>query len=573
MYALGRGGSRRSINIWPGFVDGLATLLLVVIFVLMVFMVAQFFLSVALTGKDEALLRLESEIAELADLLALERSANEELRVNVAQLSSELQSSLASRESLASQLAALSEQQESLSSQVSSLADERDSLTNQLAALLSERDSLSEQLSSLTIERDELARLLASEQDETGRLTALLGESEQAQAQLRSDLSERETALAAVQALLEENRETLAARAEELERSRQDLAQSQEDLEQSQQALAASEEELAASREAQSLTQEELETIRQALAARNAELDAERARLEAALARMSTDQKKLEEALALIAAGKADLEDAYATIEADKAKIETQLAEIAILKSLRDDLAEQLKAAEAAGREQGEALAEQQQLSEEAQIQISLLNQQLAALRQQLTTLSEALDLAEAENEAQQVQIADLGKRLNVALASKVQELARYRSEFFGRLREAIGNRQDIRIVGDRFVFQSEILFGSGSATIGEEGQVQLGRLAETLREISGTIPAELDWVLRVDGHTDRAPIATFQFPSNWELSSARAISVVKFLIERGIPANRLAATGFGEFQPLDAGDDEIAFRRNRRIEFKLTQR
>ena len=566
MYALGRGGSRRSINIWPGFVDGLATLLLVVIFVLMVFMVAQFFLSVALTGKDEALLRLESEIAELADLLALERSANEELRVNVAQLSSELQSSLASRETLASQLAALSEQQESLSSQVSSLADERDSLTNQLAALLSERDSLSEQLSSLTIERDELARLLASEQDETGRLTALLGESEQAQAQLRSDLSERETALAAIQALLEENRQTLAASVEELEQNRQALAESQ-------QALAASEEELAASREAQSLTQEELETIRQALAARNAELDAERARLEAALARMSTDQKKLEEALALIAAGKADLEDAYATIEADKAKIETQLAEIAILKSLRDDLAEQLKAAEAAGQEQSEALAEQQQLSEEAQIQIALLNQQLATLRQQLTTLSEALDLAEAENEAQQVQIADLGKRLNVALASKVQELARYRSEFFGRLREAIGNRQDIRIVGDRFVFQSEILFGSGSATIGEEGQVQLGRLAETLREISGTIPAELDWVLRVDGHTDRAPIATFQFPSNWELSSARAISVVKFLIERGIPANRLAATGFGEFQPLDAGDDEIAFRRNRRIEFKLTQR
>ena len=538
MYALGRGGSRRSINIWPGFVDGLATLLLVVIFVLMVFMVAQFFLSVALTGKDEALLRLESEIAELADLLALERSANEELRVNVAQLSSELQSSLASRESLASQLAALSEQQESLSSQVSSLADERDSLTNQLAALLSERD--------------ELARLLASEQDETGRLTALLGESEQAQAQLRSDLSERDTALAAIQALLEENRQALA---------------------ESQQALAASEEELAASREAQSLTQAELETIRQALAARNAELDAERARLEAALARMSTDQKKLEEALALIAAGKVDLEDAYATIEADKAKIETQLAEIAILKSLRDDLAEQLKAAEAAGQEQSEALAEQQQLSEEAQIQISLLNQQLAALRQQLTTLSEALELAEAENEAQQVQIADLGKRLNVALASKVQELARYRSEFFGRLREAIGNRQDIRIVGDRFVFQSEILFGSGEATIGREGQVQLGRLAETLREISGTIPAELDWVLRVDGHTDRAPIATVQFPSNWELSSARAISVVKFLIERGIPANRLAATGFGEFQPLDAGNDEIAFRRNRRIEFKLTQR
>ena len=538
MYALGRGGSRRSINIWPGFVDGLATLLLVVIFVLMVFMVAQFFLSVALTGKDEALLRLESEINELAELLALERNANQDLRVNIAQLSSELQSSLASRESLASQLAALSEQRESLAEQLTSLADERDSLASQLAAL--------------TGERDDLENLLAAEREESSRLSGLLSQSEDTQAQLREDLSERETALAAIQALLDEERAQLEA---------------------SQQTLAERDAELEARRQAEALSQEELQGLRQALAARQAELDAERAKLEAALARLTTDQQKLEEALAAIAAGKADLEDAYQTIEADKQKIETQLAELAILRSLRDELVEKLKAAEAAGQEQSAALAEQEQLSEEAQIQVTLLNQQLAALRQQLTTLSEALDLAEAKNEEQQVQIADLGKRLNVALASKVQELARYRSEFFGRLREAIGNRQDIRIVGDRFVFQSEILFASGSATIGPEGRFQLARLGETLTEIAGTIPSELDWVLRVDGHTDRAPIATYQFPSNWELSSARAIAVVKFLIEKGIAPNRLAATGFGEFQPLDAGGDEIAFRRNRRIEFKLTQR
>ena len=503
MYALGRGGARRSINIWPGFVDGLATLLLVVIFVLMVFMVAQFFLSIAITGKDQALLRLENEINELADLLALERSANEDLRVNVAQLSSELQSSLAARDSLAGQLAALTEQRESLADQLAALTEQREPLADQLAALADERDSL--------------ASLLAAEQDESNRLNALLG-----------------------------------ANTEELEAARSRLSEQDSALAESQQALAASQE---------------------ALNTRQAELDAERAKLEAALARLSTDQKKLEEALAAIAAGKAELEDAYKTIDADKGKIEAQLAEIAILQSLRDELVAQLKAAEAAGQEQSAALAEQEKLSEEAQIQISLLNQQLAALRAQLTTLSEALDLAEALNEEQQVQIADLGKRLNVALASKVQELARYRSEFFGRLREAIGNRQDIRVVGDRFVFQSEILFQSGSATIGDQGQVQLARLGETLKEIAGTIPSELDWVLRIDGHTDRAPIATFQFPSNWELSSARAIAVVKFLIAQGIPPGRLAATGFGEFQPLDPGSDEIAYRRNRRIEFKLTQR
>jgi chemotaxis protein MotB len=194
-------------------------------------------------------------------------------------------------------------------------------------------------------------------------------------------------------------------------------------------------------------------------------------------------------------------------------------------------------------------------------------------LREQLARLNDILDAADAQNKQQQVQIADLGRRLNIALASKVQELARYRSEFFGRLRQVLGEHPDIQIVGDRFVFQSEVLFETGSAELGEEGRVQMARLARTLLDISKEIPAELDWVLRVDGHTDNRPISTAQFPSNWELSTARAISVVKFLIEQGLPPSRVAATGFGEFQPIDPDDDEIAYRRNRRIELKLTQR
>jgi chemotaxis protein MotB len=172
-----------------------------------------------------------------------------------------------------------------------------------------------------------------------------------------------------------------------------------------------------------------------------------------------------------------------------------------------------------------------------------------------------------------QVKIANLGQRLNTALASKVQELAGYRSEFFGRLRKVLGNRQGIQIVGDRFVFQSEVLFASGSDELAPAGRLQMAKLGETLKEISAGIPSDINWVLRVDGHTDRIPIKTLQFPSNWELSAARAISVVKFLVSQGIPANRFAATGFGEFQPLDARNDEFAFRRNRRIELKLDQR
>jgi chemotaxis protein MotB len=475
MQALRRGGSRRSLNIWPGFVDALATLLLVVIFVLMVFMVAQFFLSVALTGKDEALTQLESEINELAELLALERTANTELRLNVEQLSAELQSSLASRESLTGQLAAL--------------AEERESLANQLAAL--------------TDERDRLAALVDEERSERERLGRLLGSSEQSLAETRA----------------------------------------------------------------------ELQQSRQALAERQSEIDDARSRLNAALARLEVEQEKLEEALAAIAAGKAELEDAYTTIDADKEKIEAQLAELAILKSLRDDLVKKLQESEGALEGERQALVEQRELSEEAQLQVTLLNRQLAALREQLARISEALELSEAKSEEQEVQIADLGKRLNVALASKVQELARYRSEFFGRLREILGNRQDIRIVGDRFVFQSEILFASGSATIADEGRPQLARLADTLKQIAAEIPSDLEWVLRVDGHTDRAPIATYAFPSNWELSTARAVSVVKFLFEQGIPPQRLAATGFGEFQPIDPAKNEDAYRKNRRIEFKFTER
>ena len=184
-----------------------------------------------------------------------------------------------------------------------------------------------------------------------------------------------------------------------------------------------------------------------------------------------------------------------------------------------------------------------------------------------------ALEVSEAKQAERNVQIADLGKRLNVALASKVAELARYRSEFFGRLREVIGERADIRIVGDRFVFQSEVLFASGSAEIGADGKRQLAQLGTTLLDVASRIPADLEWVLRIDGHTDKLPIRTTEFPSNWELSTARAVAVVKQLIAAGVPANRLAAAGFGQYHPLDDHDDEISYRRNRRIEIKLTER
>lgn len=395
MASIGEGRRRRTVEAWPGYVDVLSTLLMVIIFVLMVFVIAQFFLSQALTGREEALERLNRQIAELGELLALERSANADLRLNVAELSAELQSSTAAR------------------------------------------DELSRRLSIVTEERDQLASSLAKAQA-TGA---------------------------------------------------------------------------------------------------------------------GTDEK---------------LEEAYKVIEADRARIQVLLNDIAVLESLRDELKRELLATEERAASE---LAAQKKISEEAQLQVELLNRQLLALRQQIARLSTALEASEAKVREQDVQIVDLGRRLNLALASKVEELARYRSEFFGRLREVLGDRPDIQVVGDRFVFQSEVLFETASAELEEPGKVQLAQFAETLLEIAAKIPPEIDWILRVDGHTDRRPISTFQFRSNWELSTARAISVVNFLESQGVPSNRLVAAGFGEYQPLDPGDSEAAYRRNRRIELKLDQR
>ncbi len=206
--------------------------------------------------------------------------------------------------------------------------------------------------------------------------------------------------------------------------------------------------------------------------------------------------------------------------------------------------------------------------------EIARLNRQLASFKELLGSMDAALEEATARNARQQIVIANLNARLTEALARKVQELEQYRSEFFGRLRKVLGNRPDIKIVGDRFVFQAELLFPSGSARLDPEGRKQLEKLAETLREVAARIPDDIDWVLRVDGHTDKVPLKPDSpYRSNWELSTERALTVVEFLIDHGIPPHRLAAAGFGEYQPIDPGDSEEAYRRNRRIEFTLTAR
>jgi len=267
----------------------------------------------------------------------------------------------------------------------------------------------------------------------------------------------------------------------------------------------------------------------------------------------------------------ATLTQTQAKLEGSEAEVAKLTADINALAELRRQLESEIASKLAELEESQDKLATQTELSAKSAAQVELLNRQMAALRTQLAELSSALDLAKAQAKAKDVRIEELGKELNLALANKVNELQRYRSDFFGKLRGVLGSREDVRIVGDRFVFQSEVLFASGEAEIGPRGREQLAKLARTLKELAARIPPDIPWVLQVDGHTDKRPINTSRFPSNWELSTARAISVARFLISQGIPSDHVAARGLAEFQPLDDGETEDAYRRNRRIEIKLT--
>ncbi len=438
---------QRTSEIWPGCVDALSTLLMVIIFLLVAYMLAQYFLTVALSGRDEALERLNLQVSELAELLSLERKTTAELRLGLEQL---------------------------------------------------------------TTERDALDLRL---EEATARVASVEAGAEA----LRAALAEAEQTIAA-------DRETLELTLAELARLRQDIAA----------------------------------------------LRALRADLEGQVRLLATALDENNQRLAELEAETGALRDRTKELEA---RLSGEAERTALVQKEVEDREIRLNELRLALKQSDEDLAKEHKLTAAARARIDLLNQQILALRRQLERIGKALEVAEKQAAEQKVVIADLGRRLNVALASKVEELQRYRSEFFGRLREVLGNRPGIRIEGDRFVFQSEVLFASGSAKLEQRGKVQMAHLAATLLDIARLITGDLKWILRVDGHTDTVPIRTPQFASNWELSTARAISVVRFLIQSGVPPERLAATGFGEFQPSDRRGDEIAFRRNRRIELKLTTR
>ncbi len=409
---------------WPGYVDVLSALLMVVIFLLMVFTIAQFLLSEVLYGQKTELARLQQQVLELADLLGLEREKSDTLTGEVSRLSDE----------------------------IVGLSEDREVLMGQVKA----------------------AREAAQEDKEKIRLHLL----------------------------------TLASLNEDIFT----LRKVRDDLEKKVAGLAVS------------------------LADREGQIGVLRDRSMALVDRLA-DQTDL-------------------TVLAQK-KLETQDIRIQALSQVVED--------------QKEAIVQEKQLSASSRAELALLSQQLANLKAQLMIISDALGLAQEEGKQKDEKIADLGQRLNMALARKVTELAFYRSEFFGRLKKILGNNPQVQIQGDRFVFQAGLLFESASADLGPEGRTYLTALADTLLEISQKIPQDINWILRIDGHTDKIPIYNERFASNWELSSARAVSVVRFLGLQGVPEHRMAAAGFSKYHPIDPADTPAAYARNRRIEIKLT--
>lgn len=529
--ALSSRRRKDSLDIWPGFVDALGALLIVVIFLLMIFSVSQFFLAQLVSGQDSDLEDLRREVGRLEQQLVIEKDGAAEMRITNNRLSNDLQSALAQRDDLNDRVGRLEDQRNSFEDKLAEQLTEAAKLRDQAATLRQRNQSLQDQLRDIRTARDSLAMELDTLELDRERLKA--------------DLAD------AGQISLEDKR-TIETQLIEMERLQADLV-----------ALRAVRTEL----EAQVLTLvASLETAQELQAGLESNIE--------------TEQQRTEELASLLLALRAQLADTEGTLASEQERTQglaeqlvTLFSDLTAARDQNKDLAERLSTEEERTALAQQEASQNERLVNESFAEIQLLNQQLASVRETLASLREALDASEAENASQAAEILTLGDRLNAALATELQRLKRYRSEFFGQVREVLEGRDEIRIVGDRFILQSEVLFPSGSATLQEGGKAQIARLADIILEISGRIPEEVDWLLQIEGHTDTVPINTAQFPSNWELSTARAISVLQEFVTQGVPSRRIAAAGYAEFQPIAPNATAEGRSRNRRIEVKLTSR
>lgn len=560
-----RTGTRFQASIWPGFVDAMTGLLLVLMFVLTIFMVVQFVLTEQISGQETELDELSSEVAALAQALGLERQSTAAL-----QAQAEDQNALIAtlRSERAIQAEALADAQTRISSfeaQVAGLIADRNRAEGQVealeareATLLSEQDALN---LALAASRNEI-----DAQAEQARLAAARREAlETLMADLRARNAEAEGTIANLTADVDAAQEAL---------SEQEAAR------------------LAEAAAAQAL-RERLENADTELTAMTLSLEAQRKRAEETLTLLAAARAAQEELDLRMSAAQAE---SSGEIEDLRARLAAALqAQLAAQGAVEDTQSEVERRAALLSQAQAE-LSREQAASEAAQRQTELLNQQVAALRAQLSSLQGLLDQAEIEDAVRQVELQSLGSQLNTALArvaaeerrraeleaaevarlqAETKNLEQYRSEFFGRLRSVLGAQEGVRIEGDRFVFSSEVLFPPGGADLSPVGRQEVAKVADILRNVAEDIPEGIDWVIRVDGHTDNVPLSgQGAFADNWELSQARALSVVKYMANfLGIPPDRLAANGFGQYQPVDTADTEEARARNRRIELKFTEK
>ena len=535
---------RDSSLIWPGFVDAVTTLLMVLMFVLTIFTVMQSVLRDTITTQDNELSALTDQVAALSQALGLEQKRAEGLAGQVGELQASLSAALASGIAQEGVIAGL---QADLATREGELADAAARITAfeaQVVALLADRDKALADLTVVTGQRD------ASETRAEG-LAASVAELEAAKARLITEAEAAQLALAKLRDEMDAGAEAArmnAAQREALEALIRDL---QAKAEADTAALEGAKTELSEAEAARLVDAAALEGLRARLQEADAELTAMTLALE-------EQRKRAEETLTLLAAARTEAAAGATEKDAALAAAETAL------------LAEQDKVL-AAARE------------------VELLNQQIAALRSQLGSLQLVLDEAQARDEAAQVQLESLGAQLNAALAQVAAEqraraemaeaekadLERFRSEFFGQLSSLLAGREGVRVVGDRFVFSSEVLFQPGAAELAPEGRAQIAGVVQILNEIRAEIPDGIDWIIRVDGHTDNIPLSgSGAFADNWELSQARALSVVRYMQnDLGFPPDRLAATGFGEYRPVAEGNTAEARAQNRRIELKLTER
>jgi chemotaxis protein MotB len=602
-------------NIWPGFVDVLATLLIVIIFVLMVFTVSQIYLSDAISGRDKALQDLRSQINELSKILVIETKDKEEalsilsetekeledtqLNLQDEQLLSEqLQTDVAKKRSeifvQEQNIIALSEQISSLLKELRIVANALETYEGQEIALL-ETEGLGERINKALATRIDQLKILNQELDNAN---FKLIESEKSLKATITELNEKNNNLIAInkslgledggieeQLLAIKNKnEKLLSLNDELEKTNIELSLRDEELQSQNEKLLSLNDELEKTNIELSLRDEELQSqisqyqelmndlleINDSLglkdASLNEQLEAIRFKNEE-LARLNKDLIQKDSTIFNLRSKISELNNVLSLSE-DKQK--QQLEKLELLQNQIVSLEEDNQEQKETSLEEIEKMEIQASKTLE---QVEILSNQIDTLQKEIALLNSALEASEVQALIKDLEIEVLGEKLNKALTSKVFELQKYRSEFFGKLQSILGDRKDIKIVGDRFIFESELLFDSASADLQLSGKEKLSEIGLTLKETTNEIPTDIDWIIMVEGHTDKRPIQTIRYPSNWELSSARANTVLKLLLDLGFPPNRLASAGYGEFYPISDGENESDLQQNRRIELKLTSR